>query len=265
MLVVHNPCRLFVKMSFFYKIREKYILDIMQNHDIIDVLRQNESMEAAEPRVAASERKRCMDMNEFPPIHEQDCPRASDPALRDLLLQAQAGSREAYLALCAKYRPLLESSVARFAPSFVTKQESEDMREEAERVFLCAVSSFDTEQDAVDFGLYAKICLRNGLVSEWRHIQTRRRVTALPLDEAVEIEAGAEREDLSARMVEDESFRQLCRTVRGHLSDFENRVWWPFVTGVSVSEIARELGRDERSVHNAIYRIRRKLRERLSE
>ena len=204
-------------------------------------------------------------MNDFHPIPEQDSPRVSDAALRDLLLQAQGGSREAYLALCAKYRPLLEASVARFAPSFVTKQESEDMREEAERVFLCAVSSFDTEQEAVDFGLYAKICLRNGLVSEWRHIQARRRVAVLPLDEALDSETVEEREDLAARMVEDESFRRLCRTVRDHLSDFENRVWWPYVTGVSVQEIARDLGRDERSVHNAIYRIRRKLREHLSE
>ena len=204
-------------------------------------------------------------MNDFLKIPEQDLPKSPDTALRDLLLQAQGGSREAYLLLCAKYRPLLESSVARFVPSCITKQESEDLREEAERVFLCAVSSFDTEQDAVDFGLYAKICLRNGLVSEWRHIQARRRVVALPLDETLETESPSEREDLAARMVEDESFRQLCRTVRGHLSDYENRVWWPFVTGVSVSEIARDLGRDERSVHNAIYRIRRKLRERLSE
>ena len=204
-------------------------------------------------------------MNDFPPIPEEESVRPSDPTLHELILQARAGSREAYLALCAKYRPLLEASVARFAPSFVTRQEAEDMREEAERVFLCAISSFDTEQDAVDFGLYAKICLRNGLVSEWRHIQARRRVAALPLDETVGMELPFEGEDLAARMVEDENFRQLCRTVRSHLSDFENSVWWPFVTGVSVSEIAHRLGRDERSVHNAIYRIRRKLRERLSE
>jgi DNA-directed RNA polymerase specialized sigma24 family protein len=88
-------------------------------------------------------------------------------------------------------------------------------------------------------------------------------VAALPLEDA-EADGSSGGEDLAARLVEDESFRQLCRTVRSHLSELENRVWWPYVTGVSVSEIARELGRDERSVHNAIYRIRRKLRERLS-
>lgn len=202
-------------------------------------------------------------MKELHPFPEQDVPETPDPALRELLLQAREGSREAYLTLCAKYRPLLEASVLRFAPSLTTLQEMADMREEAERVFLCAISSFDTEQDGVDFGLYAKICLHNGLVSEWRSLCSRRRVAALPLEDA-EADGSSGGEDLAARLVEDESFRQLCRTVRSHLSELENRVWWPYVTGVSVSEIARELGRDERSVHNAIYRIRRKLRERLS-
>ena len=201
-------------------------------------------------------------MKELHPITEQDT--LETPALRELLLQAREGSREAYLTLCAKYRPLLEASVLRFAPSLTTLQEMADMREEAERVFLCAISSYDTEQDGVDFGLYAKICLHNGLVSEWRSLRARRRVAALPLEDAEADDSAAGGEDLAARLVEDESFRQLCRTVRGHLSELENRVWWPYVTGVSVSEIARELGRDERSVHNAIYRIRRKLRERLS-
>ena len=199
-------------------------------------------------------------MKELHPKPEQDTPHTPEPALRELLLQAQAGSREAYLALCVKYRPLLESSVARFGASEMTLQERADMKEEAERVFLGAISSFDTEQEAVDFGLYAKTCLRNGLISEWRHIHARRRVTAVPLTE----EDVTGEEDPAARMVEDERFRQLCNTVRGHLSVFENRVWWQYVTGVPVADIARDLGRDERSVHNAIYRIRRKLRERLT-
>ena len=184
----------------------------------------------------------------------------TDPALRDLIISAQGGSREAYLALCARYRPLLESSVSRFGTAEMTLQERADMREEAERVFLAAISSFDTEQEAVDFGLYAKICLRNGLISEWRHLSARRRVTAAWLAE----EEVTEGEDPAARLVEDERFRQLCSTVRGHLSELENRVWWQYVTGVSVADIAKDLGRDERSVHNAIYRIRKKLRERLT-
>ena len=199
-------------------------------------------------------------MKELHPKSEQYSSHTADPALRALLLQAQAGSRDAYLALCNKYRPLLESSVARFGASEMTLQEKADMREEAERVFLGAITSYDTEQDAVDFGLYAKICLRNGLISEWRHIHARRRTAPVSLVEEVVPEGY----DPSADMVEEERFRQLCRTVRGHLSELENRVWWQYVMGVPVADIARDLGRDERSVHNAIYRIRRKLRERLT-
>ncbi len=186
-------------------------------------------------------------------------PRTADPTVRTLILQAQAGSREAYLALQAKYRPLLVSLLARFGDDELTRQEREDLREEAERVFLGAISTYDTEQDAVDFGLYAKICLRNGLVSERRHIESRRRHEILPLpDEALPIA-----EDPARLMMEEERFRQLCTAVRGALSPFENRVWWQYVTGVSVPDIAHVLECDERSVHNAIYRIRRKLRARI--
>lgn len=198
-------------------------------------------------------------MNEFHPQSELHTPRSPDPAVREWILAAQAGSREAYLALCAKYRPLLEASVARFDTAEMTAQERADMREEAERTFLGAITSYDTEQDAVDFGLYAKICLRNGLISEWRHLQTLRRVSAVTLTDEE-----ATTEDPAEQMEEDERFNRLCRTVRGYLSDFENRVWWQYVTGVSVADIARDLDCEERSVHNAIYRIRRKLRERLT-
>ena len=207
-------------------------------------------------------RKRCRGMKKDHPQPELHTSHGSDPSVRALVLSAQAGSREAYLALAAKYRPLLESSVARFGLSEMSDQERRDLREEAERVFLGAISSFDTEQDAVDFGLYAKICLRTGLVSEWRHLRVRRRTPILPISE--EFSDVLTTPDPAEQMMEDERFSQLCRRVRGYLSEFENRVWWQYVTGVSVADIAAGLGCDERAVHNAIYRIRKKLRERLT-
>lgn len=197
------------------------------------------------------------------PQPEREIPTAPEGDVRELILRAQAGSREAYLALVSRYRPLLISSVARFGAAEMTLQEKADMEEEAERVFLGAVTSYDTTQESVDFGLYAKICLHNGLISEWRRQDVRRRrMPVVPLDDGEGVEEG---DDPATRVVEEERFRQLCRTVRGHLSDFENRVWWQYVTGVSVSDIARDLSCEEKSVHNAIYRIRRKLREKLSE
>ena len=190
-------------------------------------------------------------------VHE---PHATQIELLTLIHQAQNGSQDAYMLLLGKYRPLIDASVARFVSADMSQQDREDMREEAERVFLNALITYDTDQDAVDFGLYAKICLRNGLISERRHLSSRRRfgVVSLMQDDISVLE------DPSDKLVEEEQFRRLYRRVRAHLSEFENRIWWMFVAGVPVGEIARRLSKDEKSVHNAIYRIRRKLRKLLA-
>lgn len=173
-----------------------------------------------------------------------------------LIKQAQEGSRDAYLALKVRYRPLIDTSVARHTTADMTNQDMADMHEEAERVFLNAITTYDTEQEGVDFGLYAKICLRNGLVSEMRRLHARKRLGVVPLDaEDVFVE-----EDPAHDIAEAERFHYLYVKIRDHLSDMENKVWWMYVSGVEVKEIARRMQKDEKSVHNAIYRIRKKLR-----
>lgn len=182
-----------------------------------------------------------------------------DPELMAKINRARNGSREALLALQAAYRPLMDSLLAAYSQG-MNDQEKADMREEAERAFLRAITRYDTESPRISFGAYAKICMRNGLISARNELYEIRRepVVAFP-DEDV-----AADDDIAADLAEEEGFHNLCRIVREHLSDFENRVWWQYVTGVSVADIAKGLGRDERSVHNAIYRIRKKLRERLT-
>jgi len=184
----------------------------------------------------------------------------AEESLASLLDRAKKGSSEAYQLLRFRYRPLLEASVFRFLTDSMTLQEKEDLKEEAERIFLTAISTYDTEQDAVDFGLYAKICLRNGLVSEMRSLYSRRRLDIVSMAEELPTE-----EDPTRHVLEDERFRKLSEMITSHLSPFENSVWWRFVSGADVKEIARQIGRDERSVHNAIYRIRKKLRLLLSD
>ena len=182
-----------------------------------------------------------------------------DPVLAEKINRARNGSREALMALQAAYRPLMDSLLAVYSQG-MNDQERSDMREEADRAFLRAITRYDTESPRISFGAYAKICMRNGLISARNELYEIRRepVVAFP-DEDL-----AADDDVAADLAEEEGFRNLCRVVRGHLSDFENRVWWQYVTGVSVADIAKDLGRDERSVHNAIYRIRKKLRERLT-
>lgn len=179
--------------------------------------------------------------------------------LRRLIRDAQAGSQEACAALRQQYAPMIQAQLRRFQLSCRAEQERVDLAEEAEYIFLNAVSSYDAEQDEVSFGLYARVCLHNGLVSELRHLEALRRLPVVPLPE----HTPEEQEDVAAGVASDEQFAGLCRVVRESLSAYENRVWWAYVAGTPVSQIAAELGKDEKSVYNAVYRIRQKLRRRL--
>ncbi len=200
------------------------------------------------------------DCDEVAVAEDRSC-QACGETLLSLLTQAKEGSVESYQLLRLRYRPLIDASVSRFTTDVMTLQEKEDLREEAERIFLNAVSTYDTEQEAVDFGLYAKICLRNGLVSEVRSLNVRHRMGIVSL----ESEELPHEEDLADHLVEAERFHRLYRMIHSSLSTFENDVWWMFVSGVSVRDIAVRVDRDERAVHNAIYRIRKKLRTMLAE
>ena len=183
----------------------------------------------------------------------------SKESLFELISQAQGGSGEAFEALLSRYRPLIESSVHSFISVETSMQEAEDLMEEAKHVFLSAITSYDLSREGVEFGLYAKICIKNGLISELRRQKQRRKLGVVSLvgDEEDLAEKG---EDPASRIVEEEDFRQLYRMIRANLSELENRVWWMYVAGAAVSDIAKALGKDERSVHNAIYRIRAKLK-----
>lgn len=180
-------------------------------------------------------------------------------AQRDLIRRAQSGGQEACDALRRQYAPLVSSMLKQFCVSCRTEQEKVDMAEEAEAVFLNAVSSYDTEQDEVSFGLYARICLRNGLVSALRHLEVLRRLSVVSLSE----EQLFEWEDVAAGVASDDRFLWLSRLIQDSLSGYEQQVWWAYVAGTPVARIAARLGKDEKSVYNAIYRIRRKLRDRL--
>ena len=122
----------------------------------------------------------------MPPLDDLSLQMASDETsdleLKKLLLLVREGSSEAYRTLRLRYRPLIEASVLRYTASEMSLKEKDDMREEAERIFLNAVSTYDLEQDAVDFGLYAKICLRNGLISEMRSVSARHRFGIVSLE-----------------------------------------------------------------------------------
>lgn len=184
-----------------------------------------------------------------------------------LIGRASDGSQDAFAELRRRYAPLLESQVSKHSLSDMTVQDVEDLREEALVIFCNAVCNYDPSLSGVEFGLYAKICIENGLVSFIRSYIRRKKNAVLPLDSNKRIFSEGERVyDPLQSLVDKENMEALVRVIRNQLSEYENRVWWLYVSGMSVSEITQRLGdTDSKSVSNAIFRVRKKLRSFISD
>ena len=180
----------------------------------------------------------------------------------DLICRFRAGGENAENAfdeLLAQYQPLIESLVTKYSSEERMDLSREDLRQEAAVAFYRSVTSYDLEQGDVEFGLYAKICISNSLISKLR-------AKSYAVEELCEeMSAGSEGEvhdaDPVASILEEERIRALLAVIREHLSEFEYRVWNLYLSGRTAKEIGKMVGRDEKSISNAIYRIRRKLRE----
>ena len=179
----------------------------------------------------------------------------------DLILKAQAGEESAFAALKDIYRPLIEASAQKFTSDRMTEQDGEDVYQEALFHFCNAVCSYNCEADGVEFGLYAKICIENALVSFIRVYNRQNRLRAVSLEDGGEpvLDGG----DVLESIVESERTALLVRQISRRLSRLENKVWWLYVSGVSVTDIAERVGIERKSVSNAIYRIRKKLKDAL--
>ena len=179
-----------------------------------------------------------------------------DKILRELIVQVRHGKQEAFEELLRIYEPLILSYVGRFY-SNAAIQDSDDIRQELTVAFYNSILSYDISQTAVSFGLYAKICLNNALITLIRAQKNQKSPETVWLD--VE-EMDQDREDPSEELIKSEEMRELNSRIEKTLSPFENQVWRAFVMGESSKEIARHLNTNEKSIDNAIFRIRRKLK-----
>ena len=178
-----------------------------------------------------------------------------------LISRAKNGDGEAFEEMLEKYSPLINASVARCLQNDQYASYGEDFKQEAVLVFYNSIMTYDTEQQDVEFGLYARICISNALVSQLRVLKKRKAERlAETSDDGLFVNG---EEDPSLRVLEQESLKTLYSVIRGNLSELEYRVWKMYMSGMTARQIGESIGKDERSVSNAIYRIRKKLRAKL--
>ena len=181
--------------------------------------------------------------------------------VRELIVDFRAGDQKAFGELLEMYSPLIEASVAKYAGTYESSADIDDLRQEATVVFYNSVMTYELDQNEVEFGLYAKICITNALISQLR---AHKKHESERLSDSLSDDFFAgDSEDPLGKILEQESIKALYSVIRKNLSDFEYRVWQLYMSGRSAREIGELVGKGERSVSNAIYRIRVKLRETL--
>lgn len=184
-----------------------------------------------------------------------------DTLVKNLILQVRMEDQDAFEEMLQIYEPLILSFVSRFANNDVAEQDVEDFKQELTVAFYNSILSYDLSQKDVSFGLYSKICMNNFLITQLRALKKRKSAEALALEgEARLMEEFDSQDDPSWDMIRREELRELNKKIEDALSDFENKVWKYYVSGCSSREIAEALGKTEKSIDNAIFRIRQKLK-----
>ena len=184
-----------------------------------------------------------------------DC--SKNRELGELISCVKSGDNEAFELLLEKYTPLIESLVVKCLDEEYSLH-GDDFRQEATVVFYKSILTYDNEQNEVEFGLYAKICISNALISQIRTLKKRKGESLS--DTSADSLFDNNSEDPSTRILEQENLKSLYSVIRGNLSEFEYHIWQLYVQGRTAKQIGEAVGKDEKSVSNAIYRIRKKLR-----
>ena len=173
--------------------------------------------------------------------------------------------------LMEKYKDLVRRK-ARLM--YLPGADQEDLIQEGMIGLFKAVRDYDCGRDA-SFYTFADLCISRQMYTA---VQASKRLKHSPLNSYVSlyerssegtdneeknlIEALAARTQMSPEelFLDKERVEDLERAIETELSSFEKQVLDLYLTGMSYTQIAKVLGRDEKSTDNALQRLKSKIR-----
>ena len=173
----------------------------------------------------------------------------------ETLAQAKAGQEAALAAVLARLSPTVRRLAGR---AVCPGLEFDDALQEGLIALFDAIRTFQPGRGA-PFEAYAAVCVRNAVLAARRAAGRGKNAPLnqrLPLPEG-QAAASAGPEEAAIRR---EALAAAAAAIRTRLSPFERQVLAAYLAGGSYRQIARSLGRDPKSVENALTRLRRKLR-----
>ena len=185
----------------------------------------------------------------------------TDEELIKYIGSIRAGDMFAFEQLSQQYRPLLVSTVnATLANGSISigASDRDDLMQEALLALYKAACTYK-EQDNVSFGLYAKICVRNSVYKAAEKLSRQNRSIS-DIDPVFEdtMDTDATPEEC---LLATEKAKEVHAFMENELTAYERKVFLLHLAQRTYAEIAESIGKDIKSVANAIARVRAKLRK----
>ena len=193
----------------------------------------------------------------------------------ELIVRLRDGEDSITEYLMNKYKNLVRSKAKSM---YILGADSEDLIQEGMIGLFKALRDYDSGRDA-SFLTFADLCVSRQMYTA---VQASRRQKHIPLNTYISLYGAAsmdrdgEQENLEnvltahagqspeEVLIDRENMVQLEKAIEQELSGFEKQVLDLYLTGMGYQQIAKVLGKDDKSTDNALQRIKTKLKKRLS-
>ena len=203
-------------------------------------------------------------------LRDADYTNCNDDELIDRLRRGESAIMDY---ICEKYKNLVRSKAKSM---YILGGDNEDLIQEGMIGLFKAVRDYDMGRDA-SFFTFAELCINRQMYTA---VQAAQRKKHLPLNTYISLDganAGGEVEgngiptlyvdrteqNPEALFLDKERMAYLEKAIVEDLSEFEKQVFDLYMTGMSYSQIAKVLGRDEKATDNALQRLKSKIRKML--
>ncbi|MBR6563742.1 MAG: sigma-70 family RNA polymerase sigma factor [Clostridia bacterium] len=170
----------------------------------------------------------------------------------ELIASAKSGDEYAFELLAESYKRVLQYHIKRIDAN---PSNYDDLFQEGLIGLLKAVRSYDGTSSS--FATYASLCVRNSIISGVRKYATQTSNT-ISVSECLEEETSPSAEEVLLDRVR---AGQLYDKVYLSLSPYEKTVFDMYLSDIPYESIAFVTGKSVKSISNAVFRIRSKLRQ----
>ena len=176
---------------------------------------------------------------------------------KDLLIkQARQGDSYAQDKLLWQYKNMVRKIARTY---FIMGADFEDIVQEGMIGLFKAIENYSDDKGA-SFETYAGLCIHRQILNALKAASRKKHA---PLNFYVPLESGDEKnlpigESPENLLISKEDGQSIINSLYAVLSTFEAKILSLYLEGLSHSEIAASLGKNEKAVENAIQRIRNK-------